>query len=103
MIPKPVEPGTGDFHNPTTRLVIGMGRPFPLLLAPGPDAGDIPLFDRDPAALPIVAAIVVTRISRNVVGGLGPIDLDASDGFLQYLEIIDVHSGRPGNYRGART
>ena len=103
MIPKPVEPGTCDFHNPTTRLVIGMGRPFSLLLAPGPDAGDVPLVDRDPAALPVIVALVEARILRSVVGGLGSVDPDASDGFLQYLEIVGVRSGRDDGEEHAST
>jgi hypothetical protein len=33
--PKPVEPGTGDFHDPTTRFIIrGMGHLFLPFLAP---------------------------------------------------------------------
>lgn len=98
---KPVEPGVGDLHDPSARLIIGMGRLFALLLAPGPDVGDVPLFDRDPAALPIVVALVEAKILRSVVGGLGPVDPNASDGIVQQLEIVDIRSGRDDGERYA--
>ena len=60
--PGPIQDDVGAGELKHSKIV------FPLLLAPRPNTGDAPLFERDPTALPIVAALVEARISPESPG-----------------------------------